>query len=71
MTSNPPEPAELPTMNGVYAVVVECQGEHVPPRHRRRVYLSLAPAEKAVERAKLSGLRATLTLYQLVPAGLN
>ncbi|MGO2413512.1 hypothetical protein ACTXIU_11990 [Glutamicibacter arilaitensis] len=71
MSTNPAEPAELPTMDGVYAVVVECQGEHVPPRHRRRIYLSLAPAEKAVERARVAGLRATLTLYRLTPAGHN
>lgn len=58
-------------MDGVYAVVVECQGEHVPPRHRRRIYLSLAPAEKAVARARVAGLRATLTLYRLTPAGHN
>lgn len=74
MFTNPNEP-ELPTMDGVYAVVVECQpklqGDHVPPRHRRRVYLSLAPAEKAVERARVAGLRATLTLYRLTPAGHN
>ncbi|MGO2937971.1 MAG: hypothetical protein ACTICQ_10395 [Glutamicibacter arilaitensis] len=68
MFTNPNEPTELPTMDGVYAVVVECQGEHVPPRHRRRIYLSLAPAEKAVERAHVAGLRAKLTLYRLVPA---
>lgn len=67
MFTNPNEP-ELPTMDGVYAVVVECQGDHVPPRHRRRIYLSLAPAEKAVERAHVAGLRAKLTLYRLVPA---
>lgn len=69
MFTKPKEPAELPTMGGVYAVVVECQGDHVPPRHRRRIYLSLAPAEKAVERARVAGLRATLTLYRLTPAG--
>lgn len=68
MFTNPNEPTELPTMDGVYAVVVECQGEHVPPRHRRRIYLSLAPAEKAVSRAHIAGLRAKLTLYRLVPA---
>ncbi|NQD42441.1 hypothetical protein [Glutamicibacter halophytocola] len=72
MSTNPAEPAELPTMDGAYAVVVECQpklqGGHLPPRHRRRVYLSLAPAERAVERAHVAGLRAKLTLYRLVPA---
>ncbi|MGP5390477.1 hypothetical protein [Glutamicibacter arilaitensis] len=40
MSTNPAEPAELPTMDGAYTVVVECQpklqGGHLPPRHRRR-----------------------------------
>lgn len=63
------EPVDLPNADYAHVVVVECQGDHVPPRHRRRIYLSLAPAERALERARIAGLRAELTLYRLVPTG--
>lgn len=67
ISANPPADQELPSPDYAHVVVVECRGEHVPPRHRRRIYLSLAPAEKAVERAHVAGLSAKLSLYQLTP----
>lgn len=53
---------------GVYVVLVDIPG-HPEPRYRRRVYLSLAAAERVVARATMHGRRATIQLCQLVPVG--
>lgn len=70
-SSNQPDQAAAPDplehMEGAHIVVVEV-GQHDPPRYRRRVFLSLAPAERAVQRATAEGRRATMALYKLTKA---
>lgn len=52
-------------VDGVHVVVVRVNGEH----YRRRVYLNLPSAQRAVERARHRGQGAEIVLCQLVPAG--
>lgn len=52
-------------VDGVHVVVVRVDGEH----YRRRVYLNLPSAQRAVERARARGRGAEIVLCQLVPAG--
>lgn len=52
-------------VNGVHVVVVRVDDEH----YRRRVYLNLPSAQRAVERARRKGQSAEVVLCQLVPAG--
>lgn len=50
---------------GVYVTVVQPGAGHV----RRRVYLSLAPAERAARAAEARGQVAAVVLCRLVPVG--
>ena len=52
-------------LDGVHVVVVRVDGEH----YRRRVYLNLPSANRAVARARARGYGAEVVLCQLVPAG--
>lgn len=54
---------------GVYVAVVQIRGEHVPPRYRRRVFFNLPSAQRAIDRATMKGLDASIVLCQLIPAG--
>lgn len=54
---------------GVYVAVVEVRGEHIPPRYRRRTYWNLPSAQRAIDRARMDGLEASMVLCQLVPVG--
>lgn len=54
---------------GVYVAVVQVRGGHVPPRYRRRVLLSLAAAQRLVDKSAMDDLEASIGLYKLVPAG--
>ena len=68
--STPPEPLDAVdaagVVDGVHVVVVRVDGEH----YRRRVYLNLPSANRAVARARSRGQGAEVILCQLVPAGL-
>lgn len=57
-------PADL--LNGVFVVLVAHQvaGE---PRYRRRVFLDLASAQRAQDRAVMRGQAASVTLCRLAP----
>lgn len=55
-------------VSGCYVAVVQVRGEHTPPRFRRRVFFGLAAAQKAIDKATMDGLDASITLCQLVPA---
>ena|SRR5690625_4180814 len=57
------------TLHG-YAVLVTVPADP-EPRTRRRLYLSLHSAAKAVERAEARGLDAQLVLVRMVPQGVN
>lgn len=59
----------LALVAGVYVVVVQVRGDHVPPRYRRRTYWNLPSAQRAVDLAHMEGLDASVVLCQLVPAG--
>jgi hypothetical protein len=50
---------------GAFVVVVHLLGE----RHRRRVFLTLAAAERAARRAEDAGHRAQVLLSRIVPLG--
>lgn len=52
---------------GCYVAVVQVRGKAVPPRYRRRVYWNLPSAQRAVDRAAMEGLDASVVLVQLVP----
>lgn len=53
------------SIGGVFVAVVQTGNETV----RRRVYLSLAPAQTAVQRARAAGIRATLVVAELLLPG--
>lgn len=57
------------TLSG-YAVVVTVPADP-EPRTRRRLYLSLHSAQKAVQRAEARGLDAQLVLVRMVPEGVG
>ncbi|MGG5753184.1 hypothetical protein ACQ3I4_11245 [Zafaria sp. Z1313] len=52
---------------GVYVAVVQVRNDAPEPHYRRRVYLALAPAQRAVDRATMDGLEATVFLCRLEP----
>ncbi|MGP5608643.1 hypothetical protein [Arthrobacter rhombi] len=56
-------------ITGVYVAVVQVRGDHVPPRYRRRVMFNLPSAQRAVDRATMDGLDASVVLCQLAPVG--
>lgn len=56
-------------VSGVYVAVVQIRGDHVPPRYRRRVVFNLPSAQRAVDRAHMEGLDASVVLCQLLPVG--
>ena len=62
-TFTPERAAEV--AGGAAAVVVHLYGE----RHRRRVFLTLAAAERAVRRAEDAGHQAHIVLSRIVPIG--
>lgn len=57
----------LPALTG-YAVLVEVPSAP-EPRYRRRLFLSLHSAQRALERAGVRGLDAHLVLLRLEPVG--
>lgn len=52
---------------GIYVAVVQVRGEHVPKRFRKRVYFNLPSAQRAIDRATMEGLEASVILCQLTP----
>jgi len=52
---------------GVYVAVVQIKGDHAPARYRRRAYWNLPSAQRAVDRAHMDGLDASVVLCQLIP----
>lgn len=52
---------------GVYVAVVQIKGDHTPARYRRRVFLNLPAANRAISRAHMDGLDASVVLCQLIP----
>lgn len=56
-----------PALTG-YAVLVEVPGAP-EPRYRRRLFLSLHSAQKAIERAEARGLEAHMVLLHMQPVG--
>jgi hypothetical protein len=54
--------AELRVIGAIVAVVDTSQG-----KPRRRIFLTLAAAEKAVFRARMNGHRASVVLCKLIP----
>lgn len=60
----PTEAALLAAARGYCVIVTSAEG-----RYRRRLFLSLHAAEKAVQRAKGRGLYAAMVLAVIVPTG--
>lgn len=60
-------PEHLALVAGVYVAVVEIRGKHTPARFRRRAYWNLPSAQKAIDRATMDGLDASIILCQLIP----
>lgn len=52
---------------GVYVAVVQVRGDRLPHRYRRRTYWNLPSAQRAIDRAHMAGLDASVVLCQLVP----
>ncbi|MDI3331751.1 MAG: hypothetical protein QJR09_13600 [Micrococcus sp.] len=55
--------------NGLYIVVVHVKSPGPAPRYRRYPFLSLASAQRKVDRARMDGRDAHLLTYQLRSAG--
>lgn len=64
-TSILPEHAGL--VHGVYVAVIQIRGKNVDPRYRKRVYLNLPAANRAIARARMDNLDASIVLCQLTP----
>ncbi|WP_334123026.1 hypothetical protein [Glutamicibacter sp.] len=60
-----PEHAGL--VHGVYVAVIQIRGKNVEPRYRRRVYMNLPAANKAIARARMDGLDCSIVLCELSP----
>lgn len=54
---------------GVYVAVIQVKHDGPTPRYRRRVVMSLATAQRAVDRAHMDGKDAHIVLCKLVPMG--
>lgn len=54
---------------GCYVAVVQVRGTDLAPKYRRRVLFNLPSAQRAVDRAHMAGLDASVILCQLIPAG--
>ncbi len=62
--STPSEAALFAAARGYCVIVTSSEG-----KHRRRIFLSLHSAERAVQRAKARGCYAALVLAVIVPTG--
>lgn len=60
-----PEHAGL--VHGVYVAVIQIRNTDTAPRYRRRVFLNLPAANRAISRARMDGLDASIVLCQLTP----
>lgn len=60
-------PAHDGLVSGLYVAVVQIRGEHTPKRFRKRVYFNLPSAQRAIDRATMDGLEASIILCQLTP----
>jgi len=60
-----PEHAGL--VYGVYVAVIQIRGTEIEPRYRKRVYLNLPAANRAIARARMDNLDASIVLCQLTP----
>lgn len=67
LTESSLTPAPDGLLAGVYVAVIETRGEHTPARYRRRVYFNLPSAQRAIDRATMAGLEASIVLCQLTP----
>lgn len=56
-------------ISGCFVAVVQIKSEAAEPRYSRRVFLSLAPAQRAAERARERGLHAAVYVAELQPVG--
>ena len=54
-------------VHGLYVALVQVRGNHVPKRFRKRVYFNLPAAQRAIDRATMEGLEASIVLCQLTP----
>lgn len=60
-----PEHAGL--VHGVYVAVIQVRGTDIEPRYRRRVYMNLPAANRAIARARMDGLDCSIVLCELTP----
>lgn len=60
-------PAHDGLVSGIYVAVVQIRGDHAPKRFRKRVYFNLPSAQRAIDRATMDGLEASIILCQLTP----
>lgn len=60
-----PEHAGL--VHGVYVAVIQIRGTDIEPRYRRRVYMNLPAANRAIARARMDGRDASIVLCELSP----
>lgn len=65
VVSSLPEHAGL--VHGVYVAVIQIRGTDIEPRYRRRVYMNLPAANRAIARARMDGLDASIVLCELSP----
>lgn len=62
-------PAHAGLVAGCYVAVVQVRGTDTAPKYRRRVLFNLPSAQRAVDRAHMAGLDASIILCQLIPVG--
>lgn len=60
-----PEHAGL--VHGVYVAVIQIRGTDIEPRYRRRVFLNLPAANRAIARARMNDLDCSIVLCELTP----
>lgn len=62
-----PLPDHAGLVAGCYVAVVQIRGTEGAPHYRRRVVFNLKAAQRAVDRAHMAGLDASVILCRLIP----
>lgn len=60
-------PAHAGLVHGVFVAVIQIRGSDIEPRYRKRVYVNLPAANKAIARARMNDLDASIVLCELTP----
>ena len=67
LSNNSSLPEHAGLVHGVYVAVIQVRGTEMNPRYRRRVFLNLPAANRAIARARMDNLDCSIVLCQLTP----